>query len=212
MSGRETRQMGVVSLVQLQPSGLIIDAPEAAPVRSFYDPGRRVEMDRLEITPRGIATTLPTGERVLDIHHLDHPDKAYDDDDLVCIGFTAHYDAMRGEFGQHMVGGIAGENILIDYPDEVWPEDLGKRLGIQNQDTGEFAVLEMVSFAEPCVEFSRFCARRQLEKVSGRRLGEILKFLGNGRRGFLLTLDGSLDGVTVRPGDKVFLLDDDSQD
>lgn len=196
--------MGMVSLVQLQPSGLIIEAPEPPP-RYFYDASRRVEVDRLEITPRGIQATLPTGEQVLDIHHLDHPDKAYEDDDLVCVGFTAHYDAMRVEFGEHMVDGIAGENIIIDYPDEVWPGDLGKVLAIENQDTGEVATLEMVNFAEPCVEFSRFCARRQHDEIAAHRVREIVRFLGNGRRGFLLVLDDGLDVVTVRPGDRVFL-------
>ena len=142
---------------------------------------------------------------MLDIHHLDHPHKAYDDDDLVCVGFTAHYEAMRAEFGEHMVDGIAGENIIIDYRDEVWPADLGEVLAIENQDTGEMATLEMVSFAEPCVEFSRFCARRPREKLPASRLGEILRFLGNGRRGFLLVLAPTLDVVTVRPGDRVFL-------
>jgi hypothetical protein len=194
----------MVSLVQLQPRGLIIEAPQPPP-RYFYDAGRRVEVDRLEITPQGIQATLPTGEQVLDIHHLDHPDKAYEDDDLVCIGFTAHYDAMRAKFGEHMVDGIAGENIIIDYPDEVWPGDLGRVLAIENQDTGEVATLEMVSFAEPWVEFSRFCARRQLDEIAAHRLGEILRFLGNGRRGFLLVLDDALEVVTVRPGDRVFL-------
>ncbi|MFQ5555284.1 MAG: MOSC domain-containing protein, partial [Acidimicrobiia bacterium] len=178
---------------------------------SYYDAGRRVEVDRLEITPSGIEAALPGGERVLDIHHLDHPGKAYDDDDLVCIGFSAHYDAMRTEFGEHMVDGVAGENILIDVPSEVWLDDLAERLAIENQDTGELAILEMVGIATPCVEFSRFCARRQHEKVPTRTLGEILRFLGKGRRGFLLVLEEAHDVVTVRPGDKVFTLGDDRQ-
>jgi hypothetical protein len=208
MSSRRTRELGVVNLVQLQPSGLIVDAPESSPVGSFYDASRRVEVDRLEITSRGVQATLPTGEKVLDIHHLDHPDKAYDDDDLVCIGFSSHYEAMRTEFGAHMVHGIAGENILIDYSDEVWPEDLGRSLGIENQDSGEVAVLQMVSFAEPCVEFSRFCVQSPQEKLQAQRLGDILEFLGNGRRGFLLVLDPAHEAVIVRPGDKVFRLGD----
>lgn len=205
MTNERARQLGVVSLVQLQPTGLIIDVPQPAPVRSLYDASRRVEVERLEITRRGISATLPSGEQVLDIHHLDHPGKAYDDDDLVSIGFTAHYDAMRAEFGEHMVDGIAGENIIIDFPDEVWPADLGGVLAIENRDTGEVASLRTVSFAAPCVEFSRFCVRRPYEEISGHRLGEILRFLGNGRRGFLLLLDDAHDVVTVRPGDRVFL-------
>lgn len=205
MSYEVVRRLGTVSLVQLQPRGLIIDVPGPSPIRSFYDASRRVEVDRLEVTPRGIEATLPTGERVRDIHHLDHPDKAYGDDDLVCVGFSAHYAAMRAALGDHMVDGVAAENILIDYSEEVWPEDLGRVLAIENQDTGEVATLEMVSFAAPCVEFSRFCAQSQHDEIPAHRLGEILRLLGNGRRGFLLVPDPALDLVTVRPGDKVLL-------
>ena len=100
-----TRELGRVRLVQLQPSGLIIETPSG----HFYDASRRVEVDRILINSRGIEAITPEGERVLDIHHLDHPDKAYDDDDLVSIGFTSHYDAMRARFGDHMVDGFAGE-------------------------------------------------------------------------------------------------------
>ncbi len=198
------RQLGEVTLVQIQPRGLIIDTPGETPTGSFYDARRRVEVDRLEITPSGIAARLPGGERVLDIHHLDHPDKAYDDDDLVCVGFTSHYDAMRARFGGHMINGVAGENILIDYPDEIWPEDLERMLAIENQDTGRPAVLKLVRFATPCVEFSQFCVQRQREEIPTEEMRGILRFLGRGRRGFLLVLDEATDVVTVRPGDKVF--------
>jgi hypothetical protein len=197
--------------VQLQPQGLIIDAPGETPSGSFYDASRLVQVDQLEITPQGVEATLPGGEQVLDIHHLKHPGKEYDDDDLVCIGFTSHYGAMRTEFGQHMVNGVAGENILIDYPDEVWPEDLNQGLAIENQDTGQLATLNLLSFATPCVEFGQFCVQRQRKEIPTDRMREILRFLGGGRRGFLLVLDRELDVVIVRPGDKVFMASGDSQ-
>ncbi len=199
------RPFGVVSLVQVQPDGLIIDNPGPGPAKHFYDADRRVEVDSLQISNRGIEATLDGGERVLDIHHLDHPGKQYDDDDLVCIGFSAHYDAMRREFGDHMVDGIAGENIIIEHPAEVWPEDLRGSLTIENQDTGEAAFLNLVSFAEPCTEFSRFCLQRPHGHVPGPHLGEVLKFLGGGRRGFLLLIDPGHGPVTVRRGDRVFV-------
>jgi len=208
MIDAQTPRLGVVSLVQIQPQGLIVETPGKTPNGYFYDPGRRVEVDRLEITPRGIEATLPGGEQVLDIHHLDHPDKAYEDDDLVSIGFTAHYKAKRAEFGDHMVDGIAGENIIIESPGEVWLDDLGKRVGIENLESGEVALLDVVEFAAPCVEFSQFCAQRQYEKIETPRLREILRFLGMGRRGFLLVLAGAKDPVTIRPGDAVFTVPD----
>ena len=199
------RQLGEVSLVQLQPQGLIIETPGETPTGSFYDASRRVAVDRLRITPSGIEATLPNGESVLDIHHLDHPAKAYDDDDLVSLGFTSHYNAMRAEFGQHMVDGIAGENIIIDSPSEIWPEDLTGTVAIENQDTGQLATLNLVSFAAPCVEFSQFCVQDQHDEIPTDRLREILRFLGRGRRGYLFVLDAKIDEVTVRAGDKVLI-------
>jgi hypothetical protein len=205
MNEGAAQRIGVVSLVQVQPHGLIIDNPGSGPAKHFYDASRRVEVDRLQISKRGIEATLESGERVLDIHHLDHPDKEYDDNDLVCVGFSAHYDAMRREFGGHLVDGVAGENIIVEYAAEVWPENLGESLTIESQDTGETAVLNVVSFAAPCTEFSRYCLQRPHGHVPIPRLREAVKFLGGGRRGFLVLIDAAHQPITVRPGDRVFL-------
>ncbi|HSG45404.1 MAG TPA: hypothetical protein VLA72_19840 [Anaerolineales bacterium] len=101
------RELGMVKLVQIQPSGLIVKTDGG----EIYDPSRRVEVDRLLITQLGIETLI-NGDRVLDIHHINHPDKAYDNKDLVSIGFTSHYEAIREQFGEHMMDGTAGENII----------------------------------------------------------------------------------------------------
>lgn len=194
------RELGKVKLVQLQPSGLIIETPAGY----YYDVSRRVEVDQLLITPRGIEASMPDGEHVLDIHHLDHPDKAYDDDDLICIGFTSHYEAMRARFGEHMVDGAAGENIIIEFDNEVWPEDLGEQIAIENAETGKLTVLDMVSFAAPCEEFSHFVAQSQDKRLPPEELKEILQFLNNGRRGFLLILGESQKTAMVQPADRVF--------
>jgi hypothetical protein len=197
------RELGRVKLVQVQPSGLIIETPTGY----FYDASRRLEVDRLFITPLGIEADTPDGEHVLDIHHISHPDKAYDDDDLVCIGFTAHYEAMRDRFGEHMVDGIAGENIIIDYEEEVWPDDLDQQLVIENQESGHRAVLDLVSFAAPCREFSHFAAQSQQQDLPASKMKSTLQFLGNGRRGFLLVLREGQETSVVRPGDKVFVVE-----
>ena len=194
------RELGTVKLVQLQPNGLIIEKGSGY----FYDESRRVEVDRLEINSKGIEATTLAGEHVLDIHHLDHPDKEYDDDDLVCIGFTSHYQAMRTRFGDHMVDGIAGENIIIEYPDEIWLDDLGDQIGIENQETGQLLILDQVQVAAPCEEFSHFAAQSQDEKLPAAELKGILKFLNNGRRGFLLVLEKNQEDGVIRPEDKVF--------
>ncbi len=199
------RELGRVKLVQVQPSGLIIETPSGY----FYDASRRLEVDYIEITPLGIEATTPDGEHVLDIHHISHPDKAYDNDDLVSIGFTSHYEAMRARFGEHMVDGTAGENIIIDYEAEVWSEDLGKGIAIENQDTGHRTLLGLMSFAAPCREFSLFATQSQHERLPADRLKDTLQFLGDGRRGFLLVMSDAQETALVRRGDSVFVVDSD---
>jgi hypothetical protein len=196
------KDLGLVKLVQLQPNGLIIEKDGGY----FYDESRRVEVPQLIINKRGIEAATPEGDHVFDIHHLDHPDKEYDDDDLVCIGFTSHYDKMRERFGEHMVYGSAGENIIIEYPDEIWLDDLNGQIAFENQETGELIILDDVIVAAPCEEFSHFAARSQDERLPAGELKEILKFLNNGRRGFLMVLKDSQGEGIVRPGDKVFVV------
>jgi hypothetical protein len=199
------KYLGTVKLVQLQPNGLIIEKSSGY----FYDESRRVEVDQLLINKKGIEATTPDGVHILDIHHLDHPDKEYDDDDLVCIGFTSHYDKMRERFGEHMVYGSAGENIIIEFPEQVWLEDLGDKLAFENQDTGQLLILEQIRVAAPCEEFSHFAAQKQDQRLPASELKDILQFLSDGRRGFLLVLpEGQEDGF-VRPGDKVYVVNSD---
>lgn len=199
------KYLGTVKLVQLQPNGLIIEKSSGY----FYDETRRVEVDQLLINKKGIEATTPNGVHVLDIHHLDHPDKEYDDDDLVCIGFTSHYDKMRERFGDHMVYGSAGENIIIEYSDEIWLDDLGDKLAIENHQTGQMLILEQIQVAAPCEEFSHFAAQKQDERLPPRDLKEILKFLSDGRRGFLMVLPRGQGEGSVRPGDKVYIVKSD---
>lgn len=196
------QELGRVKLVQVQPDGLIIESPSGY----TYDASRLVEVERLTITSSGIEATTPGGERVLDIHHLDHPGKKYGKDDLVSIGFTAHYQAMRSRFGEHMVDGIAGENIIIEYEGEVWLEDLGEHLAIEEGASGRMARFEVVKYASPCEEFSHFAASSQDKKLPTAELKSTLQFLGNGRRGFLLLFSPGQEPVSVRAGDRVFAI------
>lgn len=197
--------LGYVKLTQLQPTGLIINTPSG----EFYDPSRRVVVDSLQISPLGIEAITPDGEHVLDIHHIDHPDKKYDNDDLVCIGFSSHYAAMRARFGEHMVDGVAGENIIIQAEKEIWPEELGQRIGFESSETGDITFLDVVKFAAPCEEFSHFAAQSQHQRLPAAELKATLQFLGNGRRGYLLVLSDGHEPVNVQPGDRVFVIDTD---
>jgi len=196
------RELGRVKLVQVQPSGLIIETPSGY----YYDVSRRVEVEKLLITSLGIEATTAKGEHVLDIHHINHPEKEYDNDDLVCIGFTSHYEAMRDRFGQHLEDGTAGENIIIEYDQEVWKDDLGQQIAIEDVETGNKTLLDVLSYAAPCEEFSHFAANSQHEKLPAAELKKALQFLNNGRRGFLLVLSDGQEVGTVQAGDRVFAI------
>ncbi len=202
------REVGQVKIVQLQPNGLFIDDEKTA-TGYFYDPSRLVEVQQLTITPLGIETITPDGERVLDIHHISHPDKEYDDDDLVSIGFTSHYVRMRENFGEHLIDGIAGENIIVAFDEEIWLNDLGGKIGLKNQDTGTITTFQMQSQADPCREFSSFALGSQYEKHPAATLKKALQFLGNGRRGFLFVMDEGQEPANVRVGDKLLVLEVD---
>jgi hypothetical protein len=129
---KDLRELGCVKPVQLQPYGLIIEAPSGR----FYDTSRRLAADWLRITHKGIETTTSAGDHLLFIHHIDHPVKAYEDEDMICIGFTSHYDVMRDRFEERLIDGIAGQNIIIEYEKEVWSYDLGQQIAIKPQTRG----------------------------------------------------------------------------
>jgi len=195
------RELGKVKLLQIQPTGLIVDTPSG----DFYDATRRVEVESLIITPLGIEAHLSDRELVLDIHHIKHPDKSYKDD-LVCIGFTSHYAAMRERFGGHMQDGTAGENIIIECEREIWLDDLGQQVVIENAETSRRTYLNILRIATPCIEFSHFAANSQHQRLPANELKRILQFLNHGRRGFLLDLAEGQAAATVRAGDRVFAI------
>jgi hypothetical protein len=192
--------LGVVKMVQLQPSGLIVETPSGY----TYDPSRRLVVDQLRITPSGIEAASAQGDLLLDIHHSAHPDTHFEGDNAISIGFTSHYAAMRARFGDHIVDGSAGENIIIAYDREVWLEDLGQRIAVQNPDSGKLILMDVIQFAAPCEEFSHFAADNQHTRLPASQLKSTLQFLSNGRRGFLLALSAGQTSAAIQPGDQVF--------
>jgi len=68
-------------------------------------------------------------------------------------------------------------------------------------------LLNVLTFAAPCEEFSHFVARSQHEKLPATELKATLQFLNNGRRGFLLVLSDGQEMATVQAGDRVFVVE-----
>ena len=57
---------------------------------------------------------------------------------------------MQAKFGEHMVDDIAGENIIIEYEQEVWLTELNLHLIIENPDSRGGVLLDVDDFAAPC--------------------------------------------------------------
>ena len=144
--------------------------------------------------------------RLLDIHHADHPETHNNGKNAISIGFTSHYSRMRAKFGDHMQNGAAGENIIIEYDQEVWLPDLGQKVEFRNPESGQVVSLDVIKFAAPCDAFSHFAADSQDERLPAEELKSVLQFLGKGRRGFLLALSADQGTGHVQPGDLVYAI------
>jgi MOSC domain len=192
--------IGRITQVQVQRASL--KAGER-PYR-YYDPAPLLAVDGLLLSASGVVGLSAGGEQVIDVHNADHPiSKNVRGLNGISIGFTGHYQAMRGRFGPHLTDGIAGENILVESDRGFALADLGERLAIQTS-TGALVYLAELLVAAPCVEFSQFAAS-QGERLPPEALQETLQFLHDGRRGFYATLAGAPGEAIVRAGDRVFV-------
>lgn len=186
------RELGRVVRLQVQTSGL----KRGERSDRVYDPGPLLSVAELLLTPRGTAGAMPHGEVVLDVHHADHPASKAAPGREASFGFTSHYAKMHDRFGERMVPGCAGENILVEAPEIHRLEDFARGLAFRSASTGALLRLAAVSVAEPCVEFSRFSLGEP--EASPQDLKPVLQFLGEGMRGYCFTPGGDF---TLRPGD-----------
>ncbi|HLE30015.1 MAG TPA: hypothetical protein VI793_17970 [Anaerolineales bacterium] len=115
------------------------------------------------------------------------------------MNFTAHYAAMRAEFGDHLWDGCAGENVLVETGTQVSLEMLAQGMAIQPAGGGEPVWLKEVLVAHPCRPFSGYVLRGTEASIK-----EALQFLDDGTRGFYCAF-AQADPVTVAVGDAVLL-------
>jgi hypothetical protein len=186
------RELGRVVRLQVQTGSLKLgERPNRV-----YDPAPLLAVTELLLSPRGAAGATPHGEVVLDVHHADHPASKAEPGREVSFGFTGHYATMRERFGERMVPGCAGENILIEAPGVHRLEEFARGLAFRSASTGALLRLAAVAVADPCVEFSRFSLGAA--EASPQDLKPVLQFLGDGLRGYCFTPAGDF---MLRPGD-----------
>jgi hypothetical protein len=145
----------------------------------------------------------------MDVHHIDHPtSNNHNGINGVSLGFTSHYAAMRSQFGEHLVDGRAGENILIETDAIMALNDLGNRIAIQSKEIRNFVYLINFKVAAPCVEFSQFAANHGMP-LAAEPLKATLQFLNDGIRGFYATVMAQETLMIVKAGDRVFVVDEE---
>ena len=155
-----------------------------------YDPAPLQEVEALEVGPRGCFGLLGT-ERLMDVHHADHPQTRNRDLanglSLLPPSSAAKLVALYG-----LDPSLAGVAVHLD--DELPAGDL------LVETDGEPLRLTAVEPAPPCVEFSRYCLGLEPSSLEG--VDQALRDLGDGVRGFYAVVLGSgviRLGAAVRP-------------
>jgi len=189
------RTIGTVARLQIQRSSL---KTGEKPNRT-YDPTPLLSVPRLHIAPDGV---LGGGDAwIVDVHHQAHPETKNEDGlHGVSLGFTSHYAAMRERFGERLVVGCAGENIIAAADRPFTYDDLADGVAILAPDGHERVRLKVLQVAHPCRPFTGWALGKQ---VAPEVLKENLQFLDGGMRGFYCVGEGA---GTVEIGDRLALL------
>ncbi len=192
--------IGQIVRLQVQESSLKVGGSP----RRWYDPAPIRVVPMLTLTENGVMGRATTGDTMLDVHNTTHPaSRNRADNNGISVGFTSHYDVMRARFGDHLLDGIAGENILVATERVFTKADFAAGIRIETGD-GAMVALEQIIIAEPCVEFSRYALRYPRDAPSDRAVTDALNFLREGTRGFYATYRGA--PATIAVGASVYLL------
>jgi len=193
------RIIGTVTRMQIQRASL---KTGEKPLRR-YDPAPLLSVPTLAVTPDGVFGAGADRTWIVDIHHRAHPETKNDDGSHgVSVGFTTHYEAMREHFGERIVEGCAGENIIVAADRKFTYHDLAGGVVIVSGDGTERVRLRVLQVAHPCRPFTGWALGKQVEPEE---LKSHLQFLDGGTRGFYCVAEES---GTVNVGDQVALLQD----
>ncbi|OLC96789.1 MAG: hypothetical protein AUI55_01385 [Gemmatimonadetes bacterium 13_1_40CM_2_70_7] len=190
------RDVGAIVRLQIQRSSL---KTGEKPHRR-YDPAPLLSVERLAVTPDGVLGLSDGDAWLVDVHHRAHP-QSKNEDGLhgVSVGFTAHYDAMRARFGDHLTPGCAGENLLAVADRRLGYDELAGGIAVVDRDGRELVRLQVLQVAHPCRPFTGWALGGTVE---AQVLKEHLQFLDDGMRGFYCRATGT--GI-VAVGDRLVL-------
>ena len=197
------QEIGRILSVQVQRSTL----KPGKRLATYYDPAPILVVESLRLTPQGVIGITDNGTEVMDLHHIEHPTSHnIRGVNGISFVFSSHYQSMREAYGDHIVNGCAGENVLIEANKVLQRQDLGSRLAIHIEKTGQFIYLSNLKMAAPCIEFSQYAANHG-QPMPSDQLKAALQFLDDGMRGFYATVEEQPDEMIIRVGDRVFVGD-----
>ena len=189
-----TEFLGRIVRLQIQRGSLKREADG----RRIYDPAPLLVVDALTLTPAGAIATAADGSVVVDVHNSGHPQTRNSGHNPLSFSFTGHYEAMRTRFGDHLVVGCVGENILVEAAGLVPLEQVSDGLVVETKQG--LVPLGGVVVAAPCSPFSGYALGTP--GASAAELKPALQFLGAGVRGFYCRLEGP-SPVVLSVGDPV---------
>lgn len=191
------RTIGTIARLQIQRSSL----KTGEKPNRVYDPTPLLPVQRLTVTPDGVLGASADGGWMVDVHHRAHPETKNEDGlHGVSLGFTSHYAAMRERFGNHIVVGCAGENVIVTAERMFTYEDLAGGVAVVTADGTERVRLKVLQVSHPCRPFTGWALGGRVESAV---LKENLQFLDGGTRGFYCLSDGA---GTIAMGDLLVLL------
>lgn len=193
--------IGSIVLLQVQRSPLKVGG--GAERRYRTDP--IVPVEKLKLSRHGAVGILGAHE-LMDVHHQHHrAGKNEDGKHGVSLGFTSHYRLMQQKFGEHMVLGCAGENLIVEVSKRITVDLVGRGLVLLDRQGRPKGQLRDVVVAHPCRPFARFALG---DPPSGTDdLKDALEFLDGGTRGFYCTFYADHEPVTIELGDWIALGD-----
>lgn len=173
------------------------------PPRRTYTPSVLHEVAALRVTAEGAVGIDADGTEHVDVHNVTHPASRGKADNGISIMTTGDYADLRRRYGDHVVDGIAGESILLDYAPGLAHRAVAATasvigLDVMHETVGAAGTLTLgsVHVAKPCVEFTRFCLARDDFEVD-EILKTTLKDLDDGARGYKMA---ALGAATIRRG------------
>lgn len=196
------QKIGQVKFVQVQKNNL--KSNEGTPTSSF-SPQAIEHMAYLRLSADGIIGVRADDTNVIDVHHTMHSTSRNTGSNGISAGFTPHYAAIQARFGQHVMVGAGGENIMIETAERFPPEYIGRQLVIQSSATQKETYFTVNRSVAPCQEFSKFCT--QNPQLGGAEMKETLQFLSDGQRGMMLALAPDQGHIIIQAGDVVYLVD-----